>query len=269
MRYVGAPFVYGISVLSAKAPIIGPKAKTVLDDTVYWMSRGSFFRYNGRVEAIPCPIQDFVFNDLNYDQSEKIYASTNVLFNEVMWFIPTAGSVENSRCIIYNVQQNIWYYNSLSRTAWLDRVSNQYPQATSGGFNYYHDNGYVDGSTVPASAIPSFIESAPQEFGTSEKIMFASMFVPDITFRDSTAAAPQVTVTLKPQDSPGGPITSASTPSGNIQRISTAVVEQFTDKVYVRLRGRGVALRIDCNTPGTAWRLGSPLLEGRIDGSRI
>lgn len=269
MRYVGTPFVYGISVLSSKATIIGPKAKTVLDDTVYWMSKGAFFKYSGRVESIPCPIQDYVFNDLNYNETDKIYASTNSLFGEVMWFIPPANSSENGRCIIYNTQQNVWYYNSMSRTAWMDRISNPYPQAASGGYLYYHENGYMDGSTTPASAIQSYIESAPQEFGTSEKVFFASTFVPDVSFRNSTAVVPQVTVTLKPQDSPGGPITSSSTAGGNIQRVSTAVVEQFTDKVYVRLRGRGVALRVDCNTPGTAWRLGTPLLEGRVDGGRI
>lgn len=269
MRYVGAPFVYGISVLSAKATIIGPKAKTVLDDAVYWMSKGAFFRYAGRVEMIPCPIQDFVFNDLNYGQSDKIYAATNALYGEVMWFIPRHDSDENNRCIIYNPQQNIWYYNSLGRTAWLDRISNQYPQATSGGFIYQHDNGYEDGSTTPSSAIQSYIESAPMEFGGGEKIFFASTFVPDVTFRDSTAVVPQVTVTLRPQDSPGGPITATSTPGGGIQRLSTTTVEQFTDKVYVRLRGRGVALRVDCNTIGTAWRLGTPQLEGRMDGGRI
>jgi hypothetical protein len=214
-------------------------------------------------------VDDYVFNDLNYNETDKIYASTNSLFGEVMWFIPAANDSENGRCIIYNTQQNVWYYNSMSRTAWMDRVSNPYPQATSNGYIYYHESGYVDGSTTPASAIPSFIESAPQEFGTSEKVFFASTFVPDVSFRDSTAVVPQVTITLKPQDSPGGPITAASTAGGNVQRISTAIVEQFTDKVYVRLRGRGVALRVDCNTPGTAWRLGTPLLEGRVDGGRI
>jgi hypothetical protein len=155
MRYVGAPFVYGISVLSSKATIIGPKAKTVLDDTVYWMSKGAFFRYSGRAGDAALPDLDYVFKDLNYDQSDKVYASTNSLFGEVMWFIPTVGSQEVNRCIIFNSIQNIWYYTSMSRTAWMDRVSSPYPQATIGGYIYQHENGQMDGSTsrpAPLSA---------------------------------------------------------------------------------------------------------------------
>lgn len=268
MRYVGAPFVYGISVLSSKANIIGPKAKTVLDDTVYWMSRGSFFRYSGRVEMLNCPLLDFIFSDLNYNQSDKIYASTNSLFGEVMWFIPRAGSEEINRCIIYNPAQNIWYYTSVSRTAWMDRVSNAYPQATAGGYLYYHENGYVDGSTSPSSAIVSYIESAPVEIGEGDDVLFVNNIFPDITFRNSTAVVPQVTMSLKTQDMPGSPYLINTTASGAVQRISTVTVEQFTDRIDVRLRGRALVLRVDCNTAGTVWQLGVPRLDGRKDGAR-
>jgi len=170
---------------------------------------------------------------------------------------------------VYNPARDIWYYNSMGRTAWLDRVSNQYPQATSNGYLYRHENGWADGSTSPESAIVSYIESAPVEIGGPDKVMFASVFVPDITFRNSTAVNPRVTVTLKPQDSPGGQFLAVSTGGGNVQRITAATVEEFTDKVYVRLRGRSMSLRIDCNTLGTVWQLGTPLIEGRLDGSRI
>lgn len=269
VRYVGAPFVYGISVLSSKATIIGPKAKTVLDDTVYWMSKGAFFRYSGRVEMLPCPILDYVFNNINYNQSDKIYASTNSLFGEVMWFIPSADSQENSMCVTYNANENIWYYTMMSRTAWMDRVSSPYPQATTNGYIYLHENGYDDGTTAPASPIVSYIESAPVEIGSGDKIYFTSMIIPDITFNGSTAVDPHVTLSIKPQDSPGGPVVPMTTSGGNVQRISSATIEQFTDKVYVRLRGRGLSLRVDCNTLGTSWQLGTPLLEGRPDGTRI
>lgn len=270
MRYVGAPFYYGISVLASKATVIGPKAKAVMDDAVYWMAKGAFYRYAGRVEMLPCPILDNVFDNINPSQAEKIYCATNSLYGEVMWFIPEEGEQEVSRCVIYNTIQNIWYYNTMSRTCWMDRVSSAYPQATSGGYLYFHENGATDGSTTPASAITSYLESAPVELGDGEKIIFANRFIPDISFRESESAGnPSVTVTLIPQNYPGSAYLTPDTAGGTVTRTSTVTVEQFTEKIDVRLRGRSIAMRIDSSTAGVRWHLGTPRLDGKPDGGRV
>jgi hypothetical protein len=268
MRYVGDPFIYGISVVSSKATIIGPKAKAVYDDAVYWMGRGSFYRYAGRVETIPCPILDYVFDNLNPDQTAKIYCSTNSLYNEVQWFIPSASATENDTCIVYNVVENVWYYNSMSRTAWMDRVSVPFPQATSAGYLYLHENGIADGSTTPASVITSYVESAPIELGEGDKLMFVNRLIPDVSFRDSTATNAAIEMTLIPQNYPGSALGSATNPDGVITRGVTVTIEEFTERLDIRLRGRSVSMRIDSSMAGTHWHLGVTRVDGKPDGSR-
>lgn len=268
MRYVGDPFIYGITVVSPKATIIGPKAKAVYDDAVYWMGRGSFYRYAGRVETIPCPILDYVFDDLNSNQAEKIYCSTNSLFNEVQWFIPSANANENDKCIVYNVAENAWYYNSMSRTAWMDRVSVAFPQATSAGYLYLHESGISDGSTAPAAVIESYVESAPIELGEGDKMMFVNRLIPDISFRDSTVMNASIEMTLIPQNYPGSALGSATNPDGTVARGVTVTIEEFTEKLDIRLRGRSMSMRIDSTMAGTHWHLGVTRVDGKPDGGR-
>ena len=269
MRYVGAPFYYGISVVSAKAVIIGPKAKAILDDVTYWMGRGNFYRYAGRAEILPCTLLEYVFDDLNYDQSFKVYAGTNNAYSEVMWFYCSEDATEVDRCVIYNAADNAWHYGSLARTAWMDRVSSPYPIAAAyDNYLYYHENGDDDGSTSPASAISSYIESAPIQIGEGDKFMFVSRLLPDLTFRDGDGSAPAVTVTLTPQDWPGGAEGSSATSSGSVAKGTTVTVERFTDRLDVRLRGRMLTFKIQAAQLGTSWRLGVPRLEGRLDGAK-
>jgi hypothetical protein len=269
MRYVGAPFYYGISVVSSKSVIIGPKAKVVLDDTAYWMGRSNFYRYSGRAEILPCTVLEYVFDNINTDQSAKVYGASNAAFSEVMWFYCSSASQEVDKCVIYNVADNAWYTASLARTAWMDRVSQPYPTAAGTDSTLYaHDTGYLDTSTAPATTIPSYIESAPIEIADGEKFMFVNRIIPDLTFRDSPNPNAAATITLTPQDWPGGALGPSTTSSDDVVKSTTVTVERFTDRLDVRLRGRMMSFRIDTATTDTSWRLGVPRLEGKADGAK-
>jgi hypothetical protein len=131
MQFIGAPFTFGLSEVSTNISIAGPNAVVAAGDLVFWMGNGEFYVYDGRVQQIDCSVKDFVFSGINRTQLEKVAAGHNAAFGEVWWFYPSTNSAENDRYVVFNYNQSIWYYGTLSRTAWIDRGVHQYPLAAS------------------------------------------------------------------------------------------------------------------------------------------
>ena len=267
MQFLGPPFTFGINTLSENITIAGPLAAIAIEDNVFWMGAEEFYVYGGAVQRLPCSVRDYVFSDINSDQIEKVTASTNTAFSEIWWFYPSSSSTENDRYVVYNYEQQIWYYGTLARTCWLDRGVETFPIAASTDHAlYYHELGTDDGSTIPASGITAFIESSQMDIGDGDQFVFLRRLIPDMTFRDSTNQTPQATMTLKARNYPGGAY--LQTNSKTVEKTASVPVEQFTDQVNVRLRGRSFAFKIETTDTGIAWRLGSPRVEIQPDGMR-
>jgi len=267
MQYLGPPFTFGINEISTNVTIAGPLAAIAVEDQVFWMGAEEFYVYGGSVQRLPCSVRDYVFSNINSDQLQKVTASTNTAFSEVTWYYPSASSTENDSYVTYNYQQQIWYYGTLSRTVWLDRGVNSDPIAAgSDHYLYFQEIGFDDGSTSPASAISSYIESSQMSLGEGEQFVFMRRLIPDLTFRNSSNPTPTATMTLKVRNFPGSNYSNSN--SNTVAKTASVPVEQFTDQVFVRLRGRSFAFRIDTDDTGIGWRLGSPRVEVRPDGRR-
>ena len=267
MQFLGPPFTFGINEISTNITIASPLSAIAVEDNVFWMGAEEFYVYAGAVQRLPCSVRDYVFSNINNDQLEKVTASTNTAFSEVTWFYPSSSSNENDSYVTYNYQQKVWYYGTLARTVWLDRGVNAEPiAASSDHYLYLHEIGFDDGSTSPASAITSYIESSQMDLGEGEQFVFMKRLIPDMTFRDSSNPTPSATMTLKVRNFPGGNYLQSD--SGSVAKTASVPVEQFTDQIFVRLRGRSFAFRIESDDTGIAWRLGSPRVEVRPDGRR-
>ena len=267
MQFLGPPFTFGISTVSENITIAGPLSAIAIEDQVFWMGAEEFYAYGGAVQRLPCTVRDYVFSNINSDQLEKVTAGSNTAFSEVWWFYPSASSAENDSYVVYNYQQQIWYYGSLSRTCWLDRGVESIPVAASPDHVlYYQELGFDDGSTNPATGIDAYIESSQISLGEGDQFAFLKRMIPDLTFRNSTNETPQATMTLKARNFPGGAY--LQTNSKNVEKTATVPVEQFTDQVHVRLRGRSFAFKIQTTETGTTWRLGSPRVDIQPDGMR-
>ena len=266
LRYVGPPFEYSI-VRIGMTSLVAPNAVVSANDIVFWMGQNGFFQWDGRLFGLPCSVKDFVFNDINLNQAEKITAGSNMSYNEVWWFYPTADSSENNRYVLYNYNEKVWSVGTIVRTAWIDRGIEDFPRAASvDGYVYFHEIGQDDGSTNPYTPIEAYIESAPVEIGEGEQFGFAWRMIPDLTFRNSSAANPTVNFVLEAQDYSGQDFTQAQ--NNNTTRTATFPVEQFTNQTYFRLRGRMMSLRVESDGVGVAWRLGVPRVDIRSDGRR-
>ena len=267
MQFLGPPFTFGINLVSENTTIMSPLAAIAHDDVVYWMGFEEFYVFSGQVQRIPCTVRSYVFDDFNREQKEKVFAASNSAYSEIWWFYPSSTANEVDRYVVFNYQENAWYYGTLVRTAWVDRGINDYPVATfTDGRQYFQELGLDDATSSPAVAINAHIESSQIDLADGEQFAFIRRLIPDITFENSTAASPNVVFTTKVRDFPGGNYDSED--AATVTRSATTPVEQFTNQVHLRLRGRSFALRVASSDTETQWRLGSARLDVRPDGRR-
>jgi hypothetical protein len=266
MQYVGPPYTFGIQMISNNISINGYNSTVAIDDTVFWMGDSEFYVYSGKTDPLLCPLKDYVFNNFNFDERDKVYAALNSEYNEVTWFYPSANSSENDLYITFNYKEQVWTYGALARTAWLDHGVRTYPQATSpDNYLYNHEFGTDDGSTTPATPLNAYIESSPLDIADGDRFSFVRRIIPDVTFINSTNS-PRLDMIIKTQNYPGSNYQNGS--DSEIVRTATVPVEQYTQVKDIRLRGRSIILRIESNRVGTCWRLGSPRVEIQQDGRR-
>jgi hypothetical protein len=273
MQYLGPPVVWGFQILGDNISIVGPNATATASNVVYWMGYDKFYMYSGRVETLYCPLRQYIFGDINLQQQYQFFSGTNEGFNEIWWFYCSANSTVIDRYAIYNHLEKSWSYGNLARTAWLDTPLRESPTAT--GYNgqlIYHESGVDDGTTNPPSPISSFCQSADVNIGDGHNFGFAWRMIPDVTFDGSTVNNPAVTMTLRPRQNPGANYGAAAAPTvistQNYQGQRNYTVQQFTEIVYVRVRGRQMAFRISSDGLGVQWQLGVPALDVRPDGRR-
>jgi len=273
MQYLGPPYVWGFQQLGSNISVAGPKAVITASNTTFWMGEDKFYVYDGRVQTLPCTVWQYVFNNINRDQHYQIHAATNEGFDEVWWFYCSAGSTSIDRYVVFNYSEKAWYYGTLARTAWLDTPLRQTPTAAGyDGQLFYHEQGVDDGSTNPPTAINSYIESSDFDIGDGYQYSFAWKMLPDFKFDGSTVAAPSVNITLRPRQNPGSNY--GTSEGGNVVSANSYVttrqynVQQFTQELNIRVRGRQMAFRVESDTAGTQWQLGVPRIDIKPDGRR-
>lgn len=266
LQYIGPPYTFGTALLGDNVRIAGPNAVVSVNDTVFWMGQENFYVYDGRIQPVPCTVRNYVFSDINRNQSFKIYAGSLASQTEIWWFYPSADSEECDRYVVYNYGENLWYYGVLNRTAWNDRGTGQrsYPQA-AGSDNYLYDQ--ENGLDADGSAMTSFVTSSDFDIGDGEQFMLLRRILPDLSFRSSTAASPEVDFTVIAKNFSGD--TSEESVSGTVIR-QTLVggAHDYTDQLFLRARGRTLALKVESDTTGVKWRLGTPRMDARPDGRR-
>ena len=275
MQYIGAPYVWGFQVLMDNISIMSPNSTITVNNITYWMGRDRFYMYDGTVKTLPCSLKQYVYEDINQDQAYQVFAGANEGFNEVWWFYVSISSsgTQVDKYVVYNYLDNIWYYGSMGRTAWMQTGTQPYPVAADyNGRLLYHENGNDDVSTSATLPITAYIQSSDFDIGDGNNFGFVWRILPDINFNSSTTNQPSVTMQILPRQNSGTPYTSADNPpvqsSQNFTNVPAYTVNQFDGQVYTRVRGRQMAIRIESTGVGVAWQLGSPRIDVRQDGRR-
>jgi hypothetical protein len=246
-----------------------------VNNVTYWMGKDRFFMYSGRVEVLPCALRQYIYADINQDQSYQVFAGANEAYNEIWWFyvsLSSAGTTVN-KYVIYNYLDRVWYYGNMARTAWAQSGIQQYPIAAD--YNnrlLYHEFGCDDLSTSAPAPINAYIQSSDFDIGDGHNFGFVWRILPDVNFNGSTTNGPTVTMTVKPRQNSGTAYGESDNPqvisAQNYSTIPAYTIQEFTGQVYTRLRGRQMAFRIESTGLGVAWQLGSPRIDIRPDGRR-
>ena len=294
-RFVGSPFTFAFSQVGTNCGLIGQNACVEVDGAAYWMSENGFFRYAGKLESLPCLVEDHVYDDINLESgNQMISAGLNNLFGEVMWFYPTSSSSVVNRMVAYNYfdsspQRPVWTNGTLARTMWKDSAVFGLPHAleydastdtsfdvvgnTEGRTTYYeHETGIDQIRGGSATAITSSIESGdfditqrraitgattgmPDLRGDGEFIMKIRRFVPDFI---SQTGNTQVTLNLR----------NYSNDSQSGSSLGPFTITSGTSKVDTRARARAIALKIANTSSNQSWKLGTFRLDIQPDGRR-
>ena len=278
MQYLGPPYIWGFNILMDNISIASPNAAITINNVTYWMGVDKFYQYSGRVDTLPCSLRQYIFNDINIEQAFQIFCGSNEGYNEVWWFYCSTDSTAIDKYVIYNYLDKVWYYGSMSRTAWLDSSIRQYPMATNydasavTGRTLYHEASVDDVAGATPVAIDAFIQSSDFDIGDGHNFGFVWRILPDINFNGSNVDEPYVTMTVKPRQNSGAAYSASNSPqvqSADNYAVSRSYnIQLFDGQVYTRIRGRQMAFRIESTELGVAWQLGAPRIDIRPDGKR-
>ena len=107
----GTPAQYWrYDIISSQSSILSSQSAIEYDGVYYWCGVDRFLLYNGVVKEIPNTMnQNYFFDNLNYDQRQKVWATKVPRFGEIWWFYPRGDATECTDAIIYNVRENTWY----------------------------------------------------------------------------------------------------------------------------------------------------------------
>jgi hypothetical protein len=273
MQYLGPPYVWGFQILMDNISIISPNAAITANNITYWMGVDRFYMYSGRVETLPCSLWQYIYDDINKDQGFQVFAGGNDGYSEVWWFYCSQGSDTINKYVIYNYLERTWAYGSMVRTAWLDSPLRQYPMAAD--YNrriLYHEAAVDDVSGETPVPINAYVQSSDFDIGDGHNFGFVWRILPDINFSGSNVNNPYVTMQVKPRRNSGAPYGAADDPTvtsaNNYTNVPVYTIQEFTGQVYTRLRGRQLAFRIESDSLGVSWQLGSPRIDIRNDGRR-
>jgi hypothetical protein len=308
-QYLGAPYVWSSQILGDNISIASPNAMSVVNNVTYWMGTDKFYMYSGRVETLPCALRQYIYGNINLQESYQIHSGTNEGYNEIWWFYPsqtgTTSTGENStgtagnpnvlidRYVIFNHLERTWYYGTMNgstvrpRTAWLDSPlraepigaigytannSAGLPASYTNGAVVYHETTVDNNETSTPTAIDAYVQSSDFDIGDGHNFGFVWRLIPDITFDGSSAATPTAYFTVRPRQNPGANYGTSNNPSvesaQSYASTTTYNVQQFTQQVFVRIRGRQMAFKISSSDLGTQWQLGAPRIDVRPDGRR-
>jgi hypothetical protein len=103
-------FYWRYDIITSQSSILSSQCVIEYDGIYYWVGVDRFLLYNGVVKELKNNFnQNYFFDNLNYAQSQKVWAQKVPRFGEIWWFFPSGDSTECNDCIIYNIREDCWY----------------------------------------------------------------------------------------------------------------------------------------------------------------
>jgi len=255
MEFAGPPFTFRFTQAGTNCGMVGPHAGIDFGGITYWMGYDNFHRFSGQVEDVPCTVRRFIFDDINRNYYDKVFAGLNSEFNEIIWLYASGTNTECDKYVIYNPVDDYWVYGEMIFTTFADKevFGNTITTGVTAAGNNIYNNEPVSVFTGSGETLSSFVESGDFDIDDGNAIMFMNRIIPDY-------------------DLSGGKIKMKFT-TKQYPESTESVTKEFditntTEKVNFRSRGRQAKVRVSCDSNNASWRWGSIRLGIQGDGGR-
>ena len=112
--YIGGTPVFQFDTISTQSSILSANSVIEYDGIFYWIGTDRFLSFNGVVREVENNLNiNFFFDNLNYEQRQKVFAMKVPRFGEIWWCFPFGDSIEPNHAVCYNVRENTWYDTAL------------------------------------------------------------------------------------------------------------------------------------------------------------
>jgi len=259
MTFVGGDFVFSFRLLATDSGAAGLNTMISIDGDVYWMGKRNFFKYDGIVNELPCPVQYYVSDRLQSSFIEKTTVGHNKEFKEITWFYVstdnTAGTVnpEPDSYVTYNYEENAWTVGTMDRTVWSDSFGAKVVPFAFDPDGYLYD--HETGTSANGAAMNSYIEGSPREISQNgETLYMVDQVIPDVTMTPDTSLSLYMNTRKFPNatEVTKGPFTITSS----------------TEKLSTRAKGRQISMKFQSTGIDDDWTLGDFRVNSRPDGLR-
>jgi hypothetical protein len=255
MEFAGPPFTFRFTQAGTNCGMVGQHGGVDFGGVTYWMGYDNFHRFTGQVEDVSCTVRRYIFDDINRDYYDKVFAGINSEFNEIIWLYPSGTKTECDKYVIYNPIDDYWIYGEMIFTTFADKevFGNTLTTGVTVAGNNIYNNEPIDVFTGSGETITSFVESGDFDIEDGNAIMFMNRIIPDY-------------------DLSGGKIkmkfTTKQYPESTESITKEFDITNTTEKVNFRSRGRQAKVRVSCDSNNASWRWGSIRLGIQGDGGR-
>lgn len=139
MDWVGGSAIFKFSHISTKSSILSQRSVIEYDGKWYWVGIDRFMTTNGVVvEELPNEMNlNWFFDNLNFEQRQKVFAMKMPRFGEIWWLFPFGESAECNKAVIYNLRSKTWYDTDIDRSFGFTPATYRYPVMTDAAPNMY------------------------------------------------------------------------------------------------------------------------------------
>lgn len=107
--------LWDFDTITDETSILSSRSIIEYDGIFYWLGVDRFLAYNGVVRELPNAMNvNFLFDNLNFEQRQKVFAYKVPRFGEIWWCFPKGTTqVDCNHAVVYNVKENSWYDTAL------------------------------------------------------------------------------------------------------------------------------------------------------------
>jgi hypothetical protein len=255
VRYVGAPYFYGVEKLGSTT-FSAPCAIASGGSYTVWFGEEGFWVYSGgAIRLLDCPM----FGDIkqNYDPlygNYRAHMHENGAFPEFWFDYPDINATdgEPNQYVIWNYADNIWIRGQRNVTASIGAITANYPVAAKVDNNIYQmEDGWTDDGTSRVGQV--WAETSVLDFGQGDSYVELNQA---LVASDPDSDVSNYQIRFKSRYAPNQTEVSFGPYAPR--------VDGYTD---TRVSGRDIRLRVEA-TNDAYWSLGQIRFDVQKNGGR-